>query len=68
NGYTYLKNGLTTGFADITFVYGIANDVPIAGHWEVVYPPRPNPNSVLVPPGTIPFVPTKAAPGNDLGD
>jgi len=34
NGITYLKNDPTqSGFADISFVYGIPNDKPIAGHW-----------------------------------
>jgi hypothetical protein len=47
NGYTYLRNNLTTGFADLTFVYGIAGDVPVAGHWQSVYPPLPSPNSHL---------------------
>ncbi len=39
NGFTYLRNSLTTGYADITFVYGIAGDVPVAGHWQAIYPP-----------------------------
>ncbi len=69
NGYTYLRNTLTTGFADITFVYGIAGDIPVAGHWQLVYPPKPNPGNILVPPSAlpVPFVATKAAPGG-LGD
>ena len=33
NGITYFKNALTTGFADISMVYGIAGDRPIAGVW-----------------------------------
>lgn len=33
NGITYMKNGLATGFADISIIYGIANDKPIAGRW-----------------------------------
>ncbi len=56
NGFTYLRNSLTTGFADITFVFGIAGDVPIAGHWQLVYPPKANPGAVLVPPTSAPIV------------
>jgi hypothetical protein len=39
NGFTYLRNELTTGYADIIFVYGIAGDIPVAGHWQLEYPP-----------------------------
>ncbi|MDL1924499.1 N-acetylmuramoyl-L-alanine amidase [Chloroflexi bacterium CFX3] len=35
NGITYFKNALTTGFADISMVYGIAGDRPIAGVWMI---------------------------------
>jgi len=38
-GNAYLKNALTPGFADNAFFYGIAGDVPLAGHWQVLYPP-----------------------------
>ncbi|MHB8627923.1 MAG: SBBP repeat-containing protein, partial [Aggregatilineales bacterium] len=38
-GFTYLRNALTTGYADISFVYGQGGDVPVAGHWQAVYPP-----------------------------
>ncbi|MHB8627792.1 MAG: choice-of-anchor Q domain-containing protein [Aggregatilineales bacterium] len=64
NGFTYLRNSLTTGYADITFTYGIAGDVPVAGHWQLVYPPKANPGSILVPPTFAP-APTAngAAPG-----
>lgn len=34
NGITYFKNELTTGFADIAIVYGIAGDKPVAGVWQ----------------------------------
>ncbi len=76
NGYTYLRNSLSTGFADITFTYGIANDVPVAGHWQLVYPPAPmtegntarNPGSVLVPPTLAPLSTAKASQGGGLGD
>ncbi len=64
NGYTYLRNSLTAGFADIAFTYGIAGDVPIAGHWQLVYPPAPNPGSVLVPPTFAPV----PVPTSGLGD
>ncbi|MHB8747788.1 MAG: SBBP repeat-containing protein, partial [Aggregatilineales bacterium] len=67
NGYTYLKNGLATGFADIPFTYGNAGDVPLAGHWQIVYPPMPPPENVLVVP-TIAPVPTRSAPLSGLGD
>jgi hypothetical protein len=60
NGYTYLRNELTTGYADIAFVYGIAGDMPVAGHWQLVYPP--NPGNVLVPLTSAPL------PNNSPGD
>ncbi len=63
NGFTYLRNSLSTGFADITFTYGIAGDVPVAGHWQLVYPPKPNPGAVLVPPTSAPL-----PSGGGLGD
>ena len=65
NGYTYLKNALTTGFADITFVYGIAGDVPVAGHWQLVYPLQPS--GALVPPTFIP-APTAVGAFSGMGD
>ncbi|MHB8628131.1 MAG: right-handed parallel beta-helix repeat-containing protein [Aggregatilineales bacterium] len=68
NGFTYLRNTLTTGFADITFVYGIAGDIPIAGHWQLVYPPAPNPGDVLVPPTLAPAATVKPPPTGGLGD
>lgn len=33
NGITYFRNALSTGFADLAIVYGIANDTPLAGNW-----------------------------------
>ncbi|MHB8626165.1 MAG: SBBP repeat-containing protein [Aggregatilineales bacterium] len=66
NGFTYLKNQLVTGYADIPFVFGIAGDVPIAGHWQLTYPPKPNPGSVLVPPTSLPG--GTGAPPSGLGD
>ena len=44
NGYVYLKNQITTGNGDNSFFYGLAGDVPVAGHWQLNYPsaaPRP---------------------------
>jgi len=38
-GNVYLKNALVTGVSDISFVYGVAGDQPIAGHWQLFYPP-----------------------------
>ncbi len=35
NGITYFKNALSTGFADISMVYGIAGDRPVAGVWMI---------------------------------
>ncbi len=67
NGFTYLRNSLTTGYADITFTYGIAGDIPVAGHWQLTYPPRLNPGSVLVPPTLAPLPTAKASQGG-LGD
>ncbi|MEP7284550.1 MAG: right-handed parallel beta-helix repeat-containing protein [Chloroflexota bacterium] len=33
NGLIYLKNSPVTGYADISMVYGVPNDKPVAGHW-----------------------------------
>lgn len=70
NGYTYLRNTLTTGYADIAFVYGIAGDIPVAGHWQLTYPPVALPGGQgQVPP--VPVVPTAASgpgPTTGLGD
>ncbi|MHB8629009.1 MAG: choice-of-anchor Q domain-containing protein [Aggregatilineales bacterium] len=68
NGFTYLRNGLTTGYADITFTYGIAGDVPIAGHWQLVYPPAPNPIHILVPSTGAPMPTVVGTPGSGLQD
>jgi len=55
SGLVLLKNQLTTGYADIVITYGIPNDVPVAGHWQLVYPPAPSsPPNVLVPPTSRP--------------
>ncbi|MHB8626079.1 MAG: hypothetical protein ACYDBJ_04285 [Aggregatilineales bacterium] len=62
-GTFYLKNQLTTGFADLTFQYGLSGDTPLAGHWQLIYPPAPNPVNILVPPTSAP-VPTSATAGN----
>lgn len=34
NGLLYLRNTLSTGFADFAMVLGIANDQPVAGDWD----------------------------------
>ncbi len=68
NGFTYLRNSLTTGYADNAFTYGIVSDIPVVGHWQLTYPPRPNPGSVLVPPTAAPASTAKAPPGDGVGD
>ena len=51
NGLTFERNDATTnGFADNTFVFGNANDAPLAGHW--VSGPVSAP-----PPATAPTLP-----------
>ena len=57
NGQIYLKNALTTGFADNAFIYGVAGDQPVAGHWQVTYPPvAPKaPAPVLIPKTAVPY-------------
>jgi hypothetical protein len=57
NGLTYLRNdATTTGFSDLAFFYGVANDTPLAGHWIAgALPPQPNVHDVIVRgPGTKP--------------
>ncbi len=34
NGFTYLRNSNTPGFADREFFYGVAGDIPVAGDWD----------------------------------
>jgi hypothetical protein len=34
NGFTYLRNSNTGGFADREFFYGTAGDIPVAGDWD----------------------------------
>jgi hypothetical protein len=59
---------LVTGFADNTFTYGIAGDIPIAGHWQLVYPPRP-PAPVLIPKTAAPPQPNGNIDSNGpIGD
>ncbi len=67
NGFVYLKNALTTGIADITFTYGISSDVPVAGHYQLVYPPKPDASSILVAPIFAP-VPSSSNSDNGPGD
>ena len=56
NGLLYLKNDLSTGFADVNIVYGIPNDFPVAGHWGISSP-APH-NSVIVPNTAVPAAAT----------
>jgi len=64
NGLLYLKNDLSSGFADVNIVYGIPNDIPVAGHWGISSAPTPH-NSVIVPntplPATATTTPTQPA-------
>ena len=46
NGLLYVKNDLSTGFADVNIVYGMPNNIPVAGHWDISGP-APH-NSVIV--------------------
>lgn len=41
NGTVWLRNNLTTGGADISFAYGAANDIAVAGHWVAGSLPPP---------------------------
>ena len=34
NSLIYMKDALTTGYADRDIVYRIPNDIPVAGHWS----------------------------------
>lgn len=34
NGFTYLRNSNSTGFANLEFFYGIAGDIPLSGDWD----------------------------------
>jgi uncharacterized delta-60 repeat protein len=34
NGFVYLRNANTTGFADNEFFYGTAADIPVTGDWD----------------------------------
>ena len=34
DGYFYLRNTLTSGFADTAFYYGLPADMPVSGHWR----------------------------------
>ncbi len=53
DGVTFFKNALSTGFADIEIVYGIAGDKPIAGVWGVPPPPEA-PSAPEVAPTFVP--------------
>lgn len=34
NGFVYLRNSNTAGFADTEFFYGLSNDIPVTGDWD----------------------------------
>ncbi len=34
NGFVYLRNANSTGFADNEFFYGVAGDIPVVGDWN----------------------------------
>ncbi|MBX7221585.1 MAG: delta-60 repeat domain-containing protein [Blastocatellia bacterium] len=34
NGFVYLRNSLSEGFADVEFFYGTADDIPVVGDWD----------------------------------
>ncbi|MEP7285662.1 MAG: hypothetical protein ABI947_07840 [Chloroflexota bacterium] len=38
NGLIYLKNTPVTGYADLSLIYGVTNDKPVAGQWAVTAP------------------------------
>ena len=66
----FLKNTLVFGLADNSFTYGSAGAQPIAGHWQVIYPPRApiSPAPVLLPKTAIPLPGSISAPGgNQIG-
>ncbi len=64
NGLVYLKNNLTAGFADTQTVFGIPNDIPVAGHFgTTLNSPPPNngaPAGLIVPSAPLPTAPTVA--------
>jgi len=73
-GNIYLRNTLTTGVSDNAFVYGVAGDQPVAGHWQAIYPPiAPHnnvPAPVLIPKTALPqpTMPGNSVPGgNQIG-
>jgi len=71
-GNIYLRNTLTTGVSDNAFVYGVAGDQPVAGHWQVTYPPIAPHNAapILIPKTAVPQPTAKSnsAPGgNQIG-
>jgi Glycoside hydrolase family 44 len=59
NGLIYLKNDPTAdGFADINIVFGVPNDLPVAGHWIAGPVSIVNPAGSNVPPAPT-FIPIK---------
>ena len=66
DGQIYLKNILITGFADTALVYGIPNDIPVAGHWATVSSmSASNALNSLIVPNTSPLTATPT-PANPL--
>ncbi|MHB8630168.1 MAG: hypothetical protein ACYDEO_28710, partial [Aggregatilineales bacterium] len=61
NSTYFLKNQLTTGFADAQFAFGGVGGQPVAGHWSADAPPvAPRlsaPPNVLVPSTAVPVSP-----------
>jgi len=58
NDLIYLKNVLSTGYTDVQIVYGVPNDIPVAGYWGIGSLPAPQTNSLLVPNTALPAVTT----------
>jgi hypothetical protein len=53
SGTFMLRNTLSGGAPDVTFAYGAAGDMPLAGKW--IPGSQPNPRSVIVAPYPNPF-------------
>ena len=65
NGLIYMKDALTSGYANRDMVYGIANDIPVAGHWvNSAAVTIPTPVNLIVPntPSGVTATPTAAQP------
>ncbi|MHB8753322.1 MAG: hypothetical protein ACYDBJ_29570 [Aggregatilineales bacterium] len=72
NSMYFLKNQLTTGFADAQFAFGGVGGQPVAGHWSGDAPPvAPRlsaPPNVLVPSTPVPVSPGSGNGQSGLGD